>query len=300
MVTMNVQGLSPGVCVYATAIDAQGHTLTDLWVHARQDGYVLETDPGLEEKLRASLDRYLIADDVEMKGVTEGWTLLGLRGPRASSVLDEAVGGLPSDLPANHSHTVLVGGTEIAIVARPNAPAPGYDLWLAPGRTRALWHGLVEAGARPVGSAALEIVRVEAGIPRYGAEITEQVTPLEAGLIGAVDFAKGCYIGQEVIAKMHHRGKPRRVLVGLRIEADAPPDPGTPVTAEGKSIGQVTSSVRSPGLSQTIGLSLIRRGFEDEGRLVSIGPDTQAEILPLPFLHPPTDKAQPPMGTDRH
>lgn len=284
MITRDVRGLGPSTSVYAAATDAQGHTLADMWVHAREDTFILETEPGLEEGLRTSLDRYLIADDVELEIVTEGWAVLGLWGPQAAPLITEHVAGIPADLPANHSHTASCCGKDVAIVARPHRGEPGYDLWLEPGGAATLWRMLVEAGARPVGAAPLEVLRVEAGIPRYGAEITEQVTPLEVGLTHAVDFSKGCYIGQEVIAKMHHRGKPRRHLVGLRIDADTPPDPGTPITAEDKGIGQVTSSVRSPGLSRTIGLALIRRGFEEPGRIVALESGTTAEIAPLPFV----------------
>ena len=283
MITRDVRRLGPSTGVYATATDAQGHTLADLWVHVRADAFILETEPGLEEKLHAGLDRFLIADDVEMKVATEDWAVLGLRGPKAAPLITEHVAGLPADLAANHSHAASCCGKDVVIVARPHNGEPGYELWLEPGSAAALWRDFVGAGARPVGSDALEVLRVEAGIPRYGAEITEQVTPLEAGLAHAVDFSKGCYIGQEVIAKMHHRGKPRRHLAGLLLDADTPTDPGMPITAEGKSIGQVTSCVRSPGLSQTIGLALIRRGFEEPGRIVALESGTSAEIVPLPF-----------------
>ncbi len=284
MITNDVRGLSPGTGVYAAATDAQGHSLADLWVHSRGAAFLLETEPGLEEKLRTCLARFLIADDVELADVTDNYAILGVRGPGAASLLAGKLRKMPTDLPVGHSHTAVAEDTEVVVVAKDHDGGLGYEVWLEPDRSEALWLMLVEAGAIPVGSAALEILRVEAGSPRYGAEITEQVTPIEAGIAHAVDLAKGCYIGQEAIAKMHHRGKPRRHVVGLQIDADEPPSPGMSITAEGKSIGQVTSSALSPGLCHTIGLALIRRGFEEPGRVVSLENGAEAEIVSLPFF----------------
>ena len=283
MVSKKIEGLERGMGVYATVTDAQGHTLTDLWVHNRGEAFLLETEPGLQEKLYASLDRFLIADDVEMEDVTDAWAIVGVQGPKARELVSETIGAIATDLPEHHSIAVPFNGTEVVVVARTCTGEPGFDLWVTPERAGALWRVLAEAGGRPVGFSALEALRIEAGIARYGMDINEQVVPIEAGLYHAVDFDKGCYVGQEVIAKMHYRGKPRRYLVGLQIEGDTPPVPGTSIHAGEKEIGRITSSVRSPALDRVIALASVRRGFEQPGEKVLLEEGVRAEVVDLPF-----------------
>ena len=283
MVSNRVEGLGEGEGNYAALTDAQGHTLTDLWVHNRGDAFLLETEPGLQEKLYGSLDRYLIADDVKMEDVTASRAVLGLQGPGATELAAGVLEGFPGDLPEQHTAMCAFNGAEVAVTARTYTGEPGCDLWIGPEAAGALWKGLVEAGGRPVGFDALEVLRVEAGIARYGADIDERVMPLEAGLAHAVDFDKGCYIGQEAIAKMHFRGKPRRYLIGLQVESDTPPASGTPLLADDKAVGWVTSSVRSPTLGRVVALASIRRGFQEPGQAVSLEGETRAEVVALPF-----------------
>jgi glycine cleavage system T protein len=283
MMSNTVEGLSKREGNYATLTNPKGQTLTDVWVHNRGEDFLLETEPGFQEKLYTSLDRYLIADDVEMHDMTESLAVLGVLGPRAGEMLAGIVGDVPADLPEFHTVVRSFHGSEVAVVARSFAGEPGYDLWVAVEGSEALWRALEGAGGRPVGFEALEILRVEAGMPRYGADVDERVIPLEAGLYSAVDFEKGCFIGQEAIAKMHNLGKPRRYLVGLQVEADAPPAPGTPVCAEEKEIGRITSSLRSVALGRVIALASVRRGFQEPGQAVSLPGGVQAEVTELPF-----------------
>ncbi len=283
MVSNRVEGLAEGEGNYATLSNPKGQTLTDVWVHHRGEALALETEPGFQEKLYASLDRYLIADDVEMQDVTEALAILGVYGPRAGALVSGIFGDLPADLPEHHTVSRALNGTEVAITARAPAGEPGYDLWVTAERAEPLWKALVDAGGRPVGFEALEVLRVEAGIPRYGVDVDERVIPLEAGLYSAVDFEKGCFIGQEAIAKMQNLGKPRRYLVGLHVETDTPPAPGTPVLVDKKEIGWVTSSLRSLALDRVVALASVRRGFQEAGRVVALEGEIRAEVAPLPF-----------------
>jgi folate-binding protein YgfZ len=124
-------------------------------------------------------------------------------------------------------------------------------------------------------------LRVEAGIPRYGAEIDESVVPLEAGLNRAVDFDKGCYIGQEVIAKMHFRGRPRRYLTGLLLSGNTPVSGN--IIVNDKTVGRVTTCVKSLRLNRVIALSIIRRGYHEAGQRVLLDDGSEAEVVNLPF-----------------
>lgn len=285
MVTNRVEGLKFGEGNYAALTDAQGHTLTDLWVNNRGDSFLLETEPGYQEKLYHSLDRFLIADDVKIEDVTTSWVVLGIQGQDSKYLAEVVLDGLQKDLSEHHTAICKYNGVDVAVTSRTFTGELGYDFWVDPEGAKALWTSLVKAGGKPVGFEALEVLRVEAGMPRYGVDVDRRMMPLEARLIHVVDFNKGCYIGQEAIAKMHYRGKPRRYLIGLQIHNQTIPEMGTSVLVDGKSVGWVTSSVWSWSLDCVVALASIRRGFHQQGKIVTIegNEDIQAEIVSLPF-----------------
>ena len=283
MVTNRVEGLEHGESNYAALTDARGNTLADLWVHNRGEAFLLETEPGLQEKVAASLDRYLIADDVVIEDVTTDSAVIGVVGPGTQALIRELLERVPSELPLGRTVAASYEGAEVELTAGSPLDGAGFSLWVEPGIAARLWSSLLEAGAQPVGFEALEIVRIESGTPRYGMDVDEQVIPLEAGLHRAVDFEKGCFIGQEAIAKMHNLGKPRRVLVGLTIDSPSPLSLGTAILEGEKEIGRITSCARSGALNRIIALASVRRGFEEPGRVLLLEGGAQAEVVALPF-----------------
>ena len=283
MVTNRVEGLEEGESNHAAMTDTRGNTLADLWIHDRGDTILLETEPGLQKKVAANLDRYLISDDVLIEDVTADFAVIGIDGPEANARITDVIANTPSDLTPGRTVTLCHQGAKVELTAYDPADRARFQLWIEPGGAVRLWTSLVEAGARPVGFEALEILRIEAGVPRYGADVDERAIPLEAGLFRAVDFNKGCFIGQETIAKMHHRGKPRKYLVGLLVERQTVAEPGTPILEGEKEIGRITSCARSPALSQVIALGSVRRGFEASGTVLSLKGGGRVEVTPLPF-----------------
>lgn len=280
MVTNAVESLAENQGNYATVVSARGQTLLDVWVHRLENGVWLETEAGLVAKLIDTLDRYLIADDVALSDESDAWAIFGVQGPEARAVLGQVVGNMSPDLPEHHTLVRDFEGVPVWVTARSFTGEPGCDLHIARDRADSLWQALVSAGGTPIGQQVAEILRVEAGIPRYGAEIDESVTPLEAGLYGAVDFDKGCYIGQEVIAKMHFRGRPRRYLTGLLLNHATSGD----VTVNGKPVGRITTCVNSLGLNRIIALAIMRRGYHEAGQRVLLSDNAQAEVVALPFV----------------
>ncbi len=277
MVTNTVESLAENEGNYAAVTSARGQTLLDIWVHRLQDCIYMETEPGLATKLIETLDRYLIADDVTLSDESDIWSIWGVQGPRANELVDRVVGRVPADLPEHHVIIREFEGTPTWVTARSYTGEPGYDLRIA--QNDSLRRALVKAGGTPAGWQVEEILRVEAGIPRYGAEVDESVTPLEAGLNRAVDFDKGCYIGQEVIAKMHFRGRPRRYLTGL---IGNTPVCGN-ITVNDKTVGRVTTCVKSLHLNREIALAIIRRGYHEAGQRVLLDDGSEAEVVNLPF-----------------
>ena len=278
MVTNTVESLAENEGNYAAVTSARGQTLLDVWVHRLQECIYMETEPGLATKLIETLDRYLIADDVALSDESDAWAIFGVQGPAAYELVGRVVGRVPADLPEHHTVVREFDGTSIWITARSYTGEPGFDLRIA--QNDSLRRALVTAGGTPIGWQVEEILRVEAGIPRYGAEIDESVVPLEAGLNHAVDFDKGCYIGQEVIAKMHFRGRPRRYLTGLIGNTPVCGD----IIVDGKIVGRVTTCVKSLHFNRVIALAIIRRGYHEAGQRVILDDGSEAEVVNLPFV----------------
>ena len=283
MFSNTVEGLESGAGNYATMTTPRGQTLSDVWVYRRTEGFLLETEPGLQAKLMAALDRYLIADDVHIADVSATWATFGVHGPAARALIVRVLGEVSADLADCHTVVRDLGRADASVTARSYSGEPGYDLRIDAVHALRLWNALTSAGARPVGARAMETLRIESGIPRYGVDVDERVAPLEAGLHHAVDFNKGCFIGQETIAKMRNLGKPRRYLVGLRLEADTVPPAETPLRDGEKQIGWTTSGVRSPTLGRVVSLASVRRGYERPGRSLSVDGGGRAEVVELPF-----------------
>lgn len=280
MVTNTVESLAENQGNYSAVTSARGQTLLDVWVHRLENGIWMETEAGLAAKLIETLNRYLIADDVALSDESDAWTIFGVQGPEAHEVIGQIVDRVSPDLPEHHTVVRDFEGVPIWVAARSFTGEPGCDLRIARERADSLRRALVSAGGTPIGQRVAKILRVEAGIPRYGAEIDESVAPLEAGLYGAVDFDKGCYIGQEVIAKMHFRGRPRRYLTGLLLDNSACGE----VAVDGKPVGRITTCVNSLGLNRIIALAIMRRGHHEVGQRVALSDNSEAEVVALPFV----------------
>ena len=281
MLTNTVEGLGPDQGNHAAITDPKGSTQADLHLYRRGDHFLIETEPGLHPKVTEFLDRYLIGDDVEIEDVTERYAIVGVQGPDSPGLMN-ALGADVGEL-APYASTPA-GSVDATVVKRSYTGEIGYDVWVEADGAPGVWRSLVEAGASPAGEAAIEVLRVEAGLPKYGVDVDGRVVPLEGGMADTVDFEKGCFIGQEVLAKMQNLGKPRRYLVGVAVEGEDPIEPETEISVEGKKVGWTGSSVKSIALDRSIALASIRRGFEIPGQVVSLGDSGGGVITPLPFV----------------
>lgn len=282
MVTNTVEGLLEGTGNHAALTTVKGETLLDLWVNNHADCLWLETEPTYQTKLYETLDRYLIADDVVMTDETDAWVILGVVGSQVGEMVQGVFGAFDQML-EHQTKELEWSGKSVWITQRSILGCVGLDIRIAASDGGLLWNALLEAGGTPIGVNVQEILRVEAGLPRCGVEITESVAPLEAGLSDAVDFDKGCYIGQEVIAKMHFRGKPRRYLVGIEVDGDEVLPSDMEILVEGKTVGRLTSCVYSAQLKRVIALAIVRRGMHEVGQCLTVG-DVAATVVALPFV----------------
>jgi folate-binding protein YgfZ len=270
--TSDVESLAPGDGQYAALLDRKGHMQTDLRVLRRAaEEILLETEPEGRAAALRHLQMYSIGREVTVTDVSEESAVLSLVGPRSVEIAGTAA------LPEYCCEAASLAGVECLAVGTRD----GIDL-IAPAAERERVTGaLCEAGAVPVSPQAAEIVRVEAGVPRFGAEMGTATMPAEAGIVEqAVSFTKGCYIGQETVARLHYKGRPNRHLRGLRLSA--PAAPGAAVCLGEKEVGTLGSAVVSPALGP-VGLAILRREAEP-GAEVAVGEDgVTAAVTDLPF-----------------
>jgi folate-binding protein YgfZ len=272
-ITNDVEGLEPGAGCYAALLERKGHIQGDMRVLLlHEDEYWLDTEPESAAAVLRHLQMYSVGREVEIEDVGEQWAIVSLIGPRAQEVSG-------ADVPApEHSQRFRNWeGVEVLAVATD----VGVDLVVKRDDLDPLLKLAEAAGAVEVSEAAAEIVRVESGRPRFGAEISPEVMPAEAGIVErAVDFEKGCYIGQEPVARLHYRGKPNRRLCGLRLSA--PAQTGAPLRLDEREVGSLATVCVSPALGP-IALALVRREAE-LGAVVEVGDGaTTAELVELPF-----------------
>ena len=283
MVTNNIRDLAAGYGVYAFLLNPQGHILGDLYAYNRGESIAVDTDSGQAEKILATFDHYIIMDDVEVTNLSEQVTALGIAGPKSGKVLSAAGFTVPEQQPLQ-LQSVMWQGVDCTLVRGEDSERPSYEIWLAPERIRQLWDALSVAGAAPVGSEALELQRIVSGIPRYGIDIRERDLPQETEQARALNFSKGCYVGQEIVERIRSRGAVHRKFTGFLAEGAVQIAPGTKIVAGEKEVGEITSSasLQLPGGCKTVALGYIRREAGVPGREVTVG-TTKATVAQLPL-----------------
>jgi folate-binding protein YgfZ len=271
--TNDIEAIAPGDGAYAALLDRKGHMQADMRVlrPGEEPELLLDLEPAGLEAARRHLQMYKIGREVEVDDESGNHTLLSLVGPRAVEVAGTAA------LPELACETTTIAGAQCVAIGT----ASGVDLVFAAAHRDAVREALLAAGAVEVSPEAAEILRIETGRPRFGAEMGTETMPAEAGIVEqAVSFTKGCYIGQETVARLHYKGKPNRHLRGLRLSA--PARPGEPLRLGEKEVGRVGSAAVSPAFGP-IGLAILRREAEP-GATLAVGEDgVTAEVVALPF-----------------
>jgi folate-binding protein YgfZ len=271
--TNDIEAIGPGEGAYAALLDRKGHMQGDMRILRPGEGpdLLLDTEPEALEAVRRHLAMYKIGREVDVVDVTGERALLSLIGPRAVEIAGSAA------LPENLCEEVTIAGTQVLAVGT----ATGIDLIFEAEARDRVADALLAAGAAEVSPEAVEILRIEVGRPRFGAEMGTETMPAEAGIVEqAISFTKGCYIGQETVARLHYKGKPNRHLRGLKLSGTA--QPGEPVRLGDRELGRLGGAAVSPAFGP-IGLAILRREAEP-GATVAVGEDgVTAEVVALPF-----------------
>jgi folate-binding protein YgfZ len=279
LVTNNLRDLGVNHGVYCFLLNPQGHILADMYAYNRGDYILVDTDLSQAQKVAGIFDHYIIMDDVEVADAGAELTAIGLQGPASAEVLRTA-GIDAGELQPLQVADMVWKGVGISLV---RGEFGGYEIWLAPANTGAIWDGLTNAGAVPVGTEALELWRIASGIPKYGVDIRERDLPQETEQERALNFSKGCYVGQEIVERIRSRGAVHRKFTGFRFTGQLPA-PGTKVQAGGKDVGELTSVAAVPTGSgeALLGLGYIRREGGAPGTKLQVG-TTEAIVTALPF-----------------
>jgi len=298
LITNDLLKSPAGQGVYAAMLTPKGRTIAELRVFRRELPEEVEVLLDLPREAfagtRDHLKRMVPPMFAKVADVSETLVHLGAYGPRSRELVASVLGSDPPQAEDAHAEASFDGAPVMVAATRDAGLEDGFDLFVPVEGAVSLWTALAAAGARPVGRGALETLRIEAGRPRFGAELTEEVIPTEAfeesGLMErAVSFTKGCYTGQEVIIRIAHRGHVNRHLRGLLL-GDAPaPVAGTRLIhpETGKDVGWMTSVAWSPLLSQTVALGYVRREVEPGAVLRAASADgAEAAVVRLPFTRP--------------
>ena len=289
MLSNDVKALQPGDGCLATLLTEQGRIVADLRVYAEESAILLDMDARIKDKTVEALDRFIIADDVEIEDLSSQQVTVAIQGPGAMDVLTE--GGL-SSLPEKdlHHQEGAIAGVQVRVIRSDQTGKGGYELHIPSEQAANVWQALSQTdGILPVGYTALNMLRVEAGIPWYGLDMDEDRIVLEVGLEQAISFNKGCYLGQEVVERASARGHVNRQLTGFLLQGDTDslPTQGDKLINEEKEVGWLTSVTTSPTLGRPIALGYVRREQGEAGTQLRIdkpGTAMIAEVTKLPFL----------------
>ncbi len=273
--------MAEGRGLYAFLLNPQGRILADLYAYNRGSSLLVDTDQSQVGKVLEIFDHYIIMDDVEV-AIDEKLTAIGVAGPKALEVLRTAGVETPELEPLQY-HDSTWRNIQLTIVRGDTPTVESYELWLAPADVKSVWDTLIKTGAKPVGTAALELLRIASGIPRYGQDIREKDLPQETGQQRALHFTKGCYIGQEIVERIRSRADVHRSFTGFEIRGPLPA-PGSKIQADGKDVGEITSPASLPvaGGEYPVALGYLRREAALSGKQLQAGGAT-ATVANLPF-----------------
>ncbi len=286
LITNDIKALEEGAWMNAAFPNAQGRLVALARVlRFGPDRFLFDTEAATHERVLKSLERFTLAGDFRVHDTTGETALVTVQGAHAAEVLRAALGEDAATTARGRVHAgTQWDGQELHVIRATHTAEDGFDLIVGAEGAAPLWDALVAAGARPVGLEALEVLRVEAGLPRYGLDMDETNVVLEAAPDDAVSFTKGCYVGQEIIARIHWRGHVAKRLAGLAFDGRAQAVRDDKVeTPDGQQIGRLTSVAYSPALGRSIALGYVKYDYLAPGTELRVAQES-AHVTPLPFV----------------
>ena len=291
MLSNDLRGLNPFDGQYAAILTQQGKVIADVRVLYAMNSFYLDFWENLKAKVIGHLQRYLVADDVEIADRTAEYTFLSVQGPSAEMVLQKLLSDAPLPTRSRQHAMIAIEGAAICIIREDRGGNPAFDLVVPRANAIQVAHALSQGGrqfsATWVGEEAQNILRVENGIPRYSLDFDENNLLLEVGIDDAFSFTKGCYLGQEIVERIRSRGHVNKKLCGLVLDGSIPAAAGDSIHADSKVVGTITSSVISPWLGRPIALGYLGKEYWNPGIIVSVQDKESvidATVSKVPFI----------------
>jgi aminomethyltransferase len=298
LITNDMKTLAEHSWMPAAFPNVQGRLIASVRVVRLQDEgtdrnvcptFLLDTEAATHASVLKNIERFTLAGDFHVTDVTSKTALISVQGSKATDVVRLVLGDSAVAIEANEVRAI----DDVTVMRASRTGEIGFDLIVNTENSSALWDAVQDAGAHPLGYEALEILRIEAGVPRYGIDMDETNVVTETGLDEAVSYTKGCYVGQEIIARIKYRGHVAKKLTGLLFEGGAKADAGAVIkSTDGKDIGRTTSITYSPHLRRAIALCYLKYGYLASGTSVRVnagdkdpeGQDIEAQVTELPFV----------------
>ncbi len=290
LLTNDVQALKSGEGCYAAYLTPQGRMIADLWIYELGDVMLVSLAAELTATVIAKFDQFIFSEDVQLGDVSDAFAQIAVVGPDAArlvtDLLDDPLDRALQTLPEHGNVRNRIDGHPAIVTRVTDTGEPGFDLYVERDRVNELKSRLAAAGAVEADAETQDALRIEAGVPVFHRDMDEETIPLEAGIESrAISMTKGCYVGQEVIVRVLHRGHGRvaRKLVGLAIDGPRTPEAGATVMSADREAGQITSAVHSPALGRPIALAYVHRDFTAPGTPLSVD-GAAATVTALPFV----------------
>lgn len=284
LITNDMKTLAENRWMPAAFPTVQGRLIGAVRIARTGSSFLIDTDAESHEAVLKTISRFTLAGDFKVTDLTEETALLTIQGKRAVEVAQRVFGLSLSDFPRDGVVESEWQDEMVTIIRATHTAEDGVDVVINSPLAEELKQALFDSGAQPVSPETAEILRVEAGIARYGHDMDESNVVTETNLDDAVSFTKGCYLGQEIIVRIKHRGHVAKKLTGLRFDTDENIEAGTVIKSNDKEIGKVTSAVFSPNLKTTIALGYVRYEYLAPGTTVSTGDNIAATVTELPFI----------------
>ena len=287
MVTNDIKTLPENGWFSAAFPNVQGRLLAIARVLHIDKSFLFDTEEVTFFRVLETLSKFTFAGDFKVKDRGADLALLSVQGARAAEIVDYVLGAELSDLTRDQVLIVDWRGASISVIRATHTGEDGFDLFVPAESAGESWESLTAAGCVPIGQDALEMLRIEAGIPRHGVDMDETNVVLETGLDDAVSFTKGCYIGQEIIARIHWRGHVAKRLAGLIVDGGPAQAGGRLIAEGGKEVGRITSALSSPLLNKNVALALVKYDYLPFGtvlRVTSGDAELNATVADLPFI----------------
>ena len=288
LITNDMKTLAVNSWMLAAFANVQGRLLASVRIAHREDGFLMDTETATRETVITLLDRFTLAGDFRLQDLTDETAMFSVQGRAASKIISRVFGAEPASVERQKLVNARFGDATVNVIRATHTAEDGFDLFIEANNSAKLNEALTAAGAAPISNATFETLRIEAGVPFFGIDMDETNVVTETNLDDAVSFTKGCYLGQEIIVRIKHRGHVAKKLSGVVLDDSTPVPRNSKISSsEGKEIGRVTSSAFSPRLDRAIALGYLKYDFLAAGTEVKIAaPESEinATVADLPFV----------------